>query len=119
MKYFEEMNSKYGFNDGYSVPPDAYKCREVYCITLNKLLEKNDSICRIIPFDRPGLHNGCMWMRVPKDNLLSHVECEPDEAWTKSVDEAMELGLDEFVAVECSIYEDALEDFLEELCPTE
>lgn len=118
MKYFQEMDTKWGFEDGNCVPPDAEKCREVYIKVLNKLLEKNGSDCRIIEFDRPGVHNWCLWLRVWKENLNSHEEHPVDDAWTKSVDEANEMGLDEFVETECFIREEELETFLkEQLCP--
>ncbi len=30
MKYWDELNSKYGFSDGEAQPPDADAAREVY-----------------------------------------------------------------------------------------
>jgi len=120
VKYFDEMNTKYGFNDGSSVPPDAEMCREVYCKVLNILLEKNSSAFRIKPFDRPGVHNWCLWIRVEKDKLDSEEETGfgVDNGWEVSIEEAMDMDLDEFVEVEVKICESALSDFLEEICPT-
>lgn len=117
------MNSKWGFNDGCSIPPDAEKCREVYCKVLNKLLEKNNSEFRIRPYDRNGLHNPIIWITVTKQDIDNEeaeevIDSDRDQAWTDSVDEANEMGLDEFVQTECYILEEELNEFLEEQCPT-
>ena len=99
------MNSKYGFNDGGSVPPDVYECREVYIKVLNKLLEKNSSDFRIKELDRNGVHNPYLWIRVEKDNLGNDEETESptDKAWDDAVSEAYCLGLDDFVETELSM----------------
>lgn len=65
MQYFNEMNSKYGFSDGDTIPSEAVECRTVYVKVLNKLLERFNSLSRILPFDRTGCHNWCLWIRVP------------------------------------------------------
>lgn len=122
MLYFEEMDNKYGFNDGESIPFGIEKYRNVYCKVLNKLLAKNNSECRIVPFDRPGFHNWCLWLRISKndyeksyDELDGRNEIPSDEAWDKSVEEAYELGLDDYIKCIIEIEEDKLGELLNEL----
>ena len=108
MKYWEDMSSKYGFSDGGAIPPDAEACREVYIKVLNGLLCKNGSKCRVIPFDRGGIHNCIMFLIVEPvvyNRYLSGIteitdEIEPDKAYFESLEEACDLGLDGYVVCE-------------------
>ena len=129
MQYFDEMDNKYGFGDGGAVPPDAWAAREVYCTVLNALLEKNKSKCRIVPYDRGGCHNPCLFLRVSKDyfdalkdkNDPDHSstrdmkELETDEAWEMSVEQAMELNLDNYIETKVHVDENGLTELISKL----
>lgn len=62
MKYWEEYQSKWGFGDGDSMPPDAWQIRYVYCYAFNVMAEALGSKNRLVPLDRPGMHN-CYLLR--------------------------------------------------------
>ena len=64
MRYFDEMFSKWGFGDGDVEPDGILAYREVYVTAMNSLLAQTDSAIRLLPYDRPGLHNGCMLVSV-------------------------------------------------------
>lgn len=131
MKYFSDMNTKYGFNDGESVPNEAWEIRKIYCTVLNALLEKNKSKCRIVPFNRSGVHNPCMWIRIEKNSFdflkenndpnqlydnpnqfRNAIEAEKDPAWDLSVKQAMELGLDDLININIETNENLLQETL-------
>lgn len=123
MKYWNEMDTKYGFNDGYAIPPDAEACREVYVKVLNGLLRKNESKCRIIPVNVPTRYNTLIWMRVGIPAYNRHLsgiteitdEVPADEAWNNSVEEAMEIDLDSYVRCEPTVDWSGLENDLHEI----
>ena len=127
MQYFEEMDTKYGFSDGGAVPPDAWAAREVYCKVLNILLEKNKSKCRIVPYDRGGCHNPCLFVIVSKEyydalkdkndpNHQSGMEkSKTDEAWEMSVEQAMELNLDNYIETKVEVDENGLTELISKL----
>jgi hypothetical protein len=64
MKYWEDYQSKWGFGDGDAVPPDAALLRQVYCRELNRELQKRKSTVRLLAWDRPGVHNPLLILRV-------------------------------------------------------
>ena len=127
MRYFDDMNDKFGFGDGECVPHDASVCRQLYCRFLNVLLEKHGSECRIVTYDRPGLHNWCLWQRIPRsvfDGLSENIrnseepindaieEPVADEGWALALAEACELNLDELVMVRVSTDEKEIVEML-------
>jgi hypothetical protein len=67
MKYWEDFQTKWGFGDGDSVPPDALMLRQVYVRELNRLLARRKSAVRLLAFDRPGMHNPLLIVRVTAD----------------------------------------------------
>lgn len=105
MRYWEDMSSKYGFSDGGAIPPDAEACREVYIKVVNGLLRKNGSKCRVIPFDRDGIHNPILYLVVDISAYNRYVmgisglaqEIERDNQYYESLQEACILGLDDYV----------------------
>lgn len=131
MIYFNEMNNKYGFADGSAIPREALECRTVYVRVLNVLLERLGSACRILPFDRGGCHNWCLWIRVSVETynqivsetksgsdpdgsgLQDYQEPEPDDAWRQAVGIANQMGLDECIEVRVQIDDSALNETLE------
>ena len=123
MRYFEDMSCKYGFGDGGSVPPDAFDCREVYVRVLNALLERHQSAVRVVAYNRPGMHNSCMILRVPLavfetlpadpaikglSAIPSHDPVTNDDAYETAFAEAMEMDLDDCVICKVSIHPGAL-----------
>jgi len=62
MRYWEDFQSKGGFEDGDSVPPDAQALRYVYVREINRLAAKLKSKVRLVAFDRCGMHN-CLLIR--------------------------------------------------------
>lgn len=123
MQYWDEMNNKYGFGDGSAYPAGVELYRDVYVKTVNKLAENRNSDLRIVPFDRAGVHNYCLWMVVPKEWFETvylpkqkpgeqwegvdfkdlpnpdEPEPEPDAELETAIEEAMGLDLDSFVEV--------------------
>lgn len=120
MKYWEEFQSKWGFGDGDSIPPDACAIREVYVREINKLAAKRGSGVRLMAYDRSGMHNCYLITRV----LLGLVKgiapnrlCigqfrggfdipvkyrnlpppEDDSAMKKAIQEAYDMNLDSYV----------------------
>ncbi|MEI6166507.1 MAG: hypothetical protein WCS52_04875 [bacterium] len=117
MKYWEDFQTKWGFGDGDSVPPDALMLRQVYVRELNNLLRKRQSAVRLLSYDRPGIHNSLMIVRVdaqlvckvPERRLWLGQEIggweppgdwsepETDAAYDAVLDEAEDMELDSMV----------------------
>ena len=60
MKYFDDMNDKYGFNDGEAVPNEADRHRAVYIQAINRMAELLRSKSQAEAYDRMGVHNWCL-----------------------------------------------------------
>lgn len=104
MNYWDEMRTKWGFNDGSSYPPDVEQAREVYIKAVNFFAEKLGSGLRAYAYDRAGVHNYCLIMFAPKDfdmsdekGLRELPEMEPDDAMYDAVMQASELGVDGWI----------------------
>jgi len=109
------MTSKWGFNDGESLPEGVELYRDVYLRAMNLLLDFYRSSTRLIAFNRPGLHNPCMVLGVTAgyfdsltpDEVCSGTTCIPedrrllaqDDAYCQAVADAMALSLDRAVVV--------------------
>lgn len=102
MKYWDEMQDKFGFSDGSSIPPDARVCRELYVRVINRLCEKRGLPIRAESYDRPGLHNWCM---IVMRNLNGH-----RNEWADVFTEALEMQLDDYIRVEVTVAEDEVTD---------
>jgi len=117
MRYWDDMNDKYAFGDGCSVPPDAELCRSVYVQALNIVAARLKSNVRCIAYNRPGSHNPVLivmvtlaqYKKIPHPHVISGDfdldslpnEKEPnDEAWEATVAECNEMGLDDYVISE-------------------
>lgn len=110
MLYFDDMRTKYGFDDGNVIPPDAEARRTVYVRALNVLAEKYDSSVRAIAYDRFGVHNWCLILFASLDADLTRFdwhEEDPDNAMQKAIDaldDTLTTGdVDDFVIVRVSI----------------
>ncbi len=69
MQYFEELTSKYGFNDGEAVPDGIIAYRSVYIEAINALAEAFESEYRAISYNRLGVHNPYLIMFAKKADL--------------------------------------------------
>ena len=126
MMYYDEMLSKYGFNDGNSTPTGIEKYRQVYITVVNRLCQKLGSNVRVVAYDRPGVHNGCMILPILIDDFIplpyENRKGEPldgfqgktysDEMYEEATIRACELFLDDYINVQVTVANDALEEFL-------
>ena len=103
MKYFDEMQTKWGFGDGGLVPPDAEACRTVYVEALNQIAAKLGSELRAYAYDRPGAHNPFLILFRGKDAQTDHEELEPDEPMVEAITCCGVLDLDDLVEVQVTI----------------
>jgi hypothetical protein len=132
VKYFDEMCSTYGFNDGDSEPIGLLAYRAVYLTVLNALLELAGATVRVIGFNRTGLHNRVMILPVTAafcatltaEHVTDGLSVVPDAAlaqedtgYTNAVCAARELDLDDYVVVQVAIDTAALEDLLSNHLP--
>lgn len=76
MKYYADMRTKFGFDDGDDVPVEAWDLRDLYVRFMNDLAVKRGSAVRAYAYDHPGLHNTCQILY--RDLAGDDVE-EPDE----------------------------------------
>jgi hypothetical protein len=128
MQYYEDMTSKYGFNDGNYAPAGIDKYRDVYVRAINAVAESLGSKHRVVPFDREGCHNSYLivpvyaewfnefYMSKQKDGFLLipadefetdktevkkiYVE-EEDMLLTDAINIAQEMQLDDWI--ECTV----------------
>lgn len=108
MKYWEEMQSKWGFDDGGATPAGIEHYRAAYILAVNALAESLGSRVRAIAFNRGGIHNWCLILTVPMEIALKD-PTEPlaayelgdgetrDDAFDNAVELAMEEGIDSYV----------------------
>lgn len=92
MRYWDDMNDKYAFGDGGSVPPDAWACRSAYVLAVNGLAELRGSLQRVVGFDRGGVHNPCLILMVPADCIS---KAGKDDNGAPLVDSIAELEIGE------------------------
>ena len=103
MKYFDEMQTKWGFGDGGLIPPDAEACRTIYVEALNQVAAKLGSDLRAYSFDRPGMHNPLLLLFRRKDAQTDHEEREPDQPMNEAIACCCGLDLDDLVEVQVTI----------------
>jgi hypothetical protein len=127
MIYFDDMTDKYGFGDGSTTPMGIDDIRSLYITGFNTFLEVFNSNVRVVAFNRPGLHNGCLIVQINKDDFVKFVNpCDGDEltreifdtevnfddAYHNAYDACMEAGLDDFVVTTVTVDQEAVKDFL-------
>ncbi len=130
MRYWDDMRTKYGFNDGGAVPDGAEVYRTVYIRAVNQLAEQLNSSVRATAYDRAGVHNWCLILfyavndlsdRTPSElteplDLSAGEVLEPDEAMDEAIRQAYLLDLDSFVQVSVDLSDD-FEGFVTALYP--
>jgi len=102
---WEDFRSKWGFNDGAMTDARDYEARDKLCEMLNAREEMKAAGVRAIPFDRPGVHNGCMIIVLP-DTLVSRTKSWRRSGATIRSEEAglpddLEMDVDELI---CEAY---------------
>lgn len=120
MRYWDDMRTKYGFNDGGAVPDGAEVYRTLYIRAVNQLAEQLASGVRAAAYDRAGVHNWCLILfyavndlsgRTPDElaeplDLSAGEVLEPDEAIDEAIQQASLLDLDGFVQVSVDLSDD-------------
>jgi len=129
MRFWNEMQDKYGFADGEALPEGVDVFRAVYIGVVNALAAQLGSAVRAVAYDRPGIHNGCLILFYSLSDLEAYnvslftqsielgVEAvEADEAMQEAIRQADLMNLDDFVEVQVSIT-DEFTNFLLNLHP--
>lgn len=129
MRFWEDMQSKYGFSDGEAMPDGIEVYRDVYIRAVNQLAEQLGSGVRVVAFNRAGVHNWCLILIHHLSDLQAqHIEdftahvniaaetCEIDEGMEEAIRQANELELDSLVEVTVTVADD-FEGFIEALHP--
>jgi len=130
MRYWDEMRTKYGFNDGGVVPDGVEVYRAVYIRAVNKLAEQLGSRVRATAYDRAGVHNWCLILFYDVNDLASRTPDEltapldlsagevldPDVAMDEAIRQGYLLDLDSFVQVSVDLSDD-FADFVAALYP--
>ena len=100
---WDDFTDKWGFQDGETTEGRDYRARNQICKLLNPREDMRAAGVRAIPFDRPGVHNGCMIIVVPDQPGLTDEELE--QKWMEHEFEAVHLPetvygeeLDELIA---------------------
>lgn len=119
MRFWEDMQSKYGFSDGGAVPDGAEVYRAVYIKAVNRLAEQLTSNVRATAYDRTGVHNWCLILFYAVTDLAGHTAdeltdtldlsaevLEPDEPMSEAIRQAYLLDLDGFVNVSVALADD-------------
>lgn len=129
MRFWDDMQHKYGFSDGEAVPDGSEVYRAVYIRAVNALAAQLGSGVRAVAYDRPGVHNWCLILfyrvcdlEANGIHLLTlHVEidaavAESDEAMEEAIRQVDMFDLDSLVEVKVSIADD-FADFVANLRP--
>ena len=129
MRFWNEMQDKYGFADGEAIPEGAEVFRAVYIRAVNALAAQLGSAVRAIAYDRSGVHNSCLILFYRVSDLEAHdvslfsqpIEldidsAEPDKPMEEAIQQADLMNLDDFIEVKVSVT-DEFTDFLLNLHP--
>jgi hypothetical protein len=76
MRYWESFQTKWGFGEGETVPPDAWALRYVYVREINRLAAKLGSKVRLIAYDRGGHHNSLLIRRIDAEAVRKAQELD-------------------------------------------
>lgn len=115
MRYWDEMTSKYGFNDGESIPEGIEIYRDIYIRTVNKLASGYGSKVRAYGYDRPGVHNWCMVLFREASSVTEDEELADGPMEAAIDDVKNNCYLDDFVMVDVQLDDEEFESFLENL----
>lgn len=129
MRFWEDMQSKWGFSDGDAVPDGVEVYRNIYIRAVNQLAGELGSSVRVVAYDRFGVHNWCLILMYQLADLQAHhVEdftaptdidaevAQADDAMEEAIRQAYELDLDSFAEVTVTLSDD-FEGFVTQLRP--
>jgi hypothetical protein len=128
MRFWDDMQTKYGYSDGDATPDGVEVYRTVYIRAVNRLAEQLGSRVRAVAYNRFGVHNSCLIILYRLCDLegqecdltlhtdLAAGEAAPDEAMGEAIRQAYELDLDNFVQVFVTI-DDNFDTFVTQLSP--
>jgi hypothetical protein len=99
MRYWEDMQDKYGFDDGNKEPPGADQYRAAYLMAVNALLQLHGSHNLYAPYNPPSMHNSCLVVLVTAETWDQHGQEINRGTWTPSrepvvADEQHDLALE-------------------------
>ena len=103
MTFWEDMQGKWGFSDGDAVPAEALIARQVYIQGVNVLAERFGSQCRCVAYNRQGMHNSILILKMKLENFktLTPAQVIGEEEWDETLvrdgsgsDEAMEKAIE-------------------------
>jgi hypothetical protein len=122
------MKEKYGFEDGATFPPGVEIYRDVYVKAINHQAKQTGSDQRIVPYNRPGVHNLYMVWLVTKEwfdtvflprqqegEMWGTAECEEldingtdidsvmDDAMKMAIQIAYGLNLDSYISTKVRV----------------
>lgn len=129
MRFWNDMQSKYGFGDGDAVPDGVAVYRAVYIRTVNTLAAQLGSAVRATAYDRAGVHNWCLVLFYRAEDLaareiidftqpldITAETVEPDDAMNEAIRQTYEFDLDSFMRVRVEVNA-AFEQFVTNLKP--
>jgi len=134
MRYWDDMQDKFGFQDGGAIPPDAWKCRKAYVMAVNTLAAKFGSNTRAFAFDRGGMHNSCMILLCTAEqaatlkpeelcegssNFPWEHEASPDDLFWDAYRHACDMDVDGYVNITVQFEEADAEALLEAVAEVE
>jgi hypothetical protein len=128
MRYFEEMESKWGFGDGEATPAHIDLYRKAYVLAINRLAEAKRSQFRAVAFDR-CTHNSCLIVFTNVSELTGHTADEladgsvaptytflqyrdTDAAMSEAYSEASDMEPDSYVEIDAKLDEEGLNEAL-------
>jgi hypothetical protein len=130
MRYWNDMQTKFGFSDGEAVPDGVGIYRAIYIRAVNRLAEQLGSKVRATAYDRAGMHNWCLILFYDTNDLvglaidelvqpldLSAKGRDEDEGMHEAIRQAYLLELDNFVEVTVHLSTD-FDEFVMTLEPT-
>jgi hypothetical protein len=114
LRYWDDMQSKYGFDDGDNEPAHAGEARGLYVRVLNTLLAACGALTRYEAFDRPGMHNSCL---IVKSGTEDHEMGCIDESYKvqTAIDAANDMYLDDYIMTQTWIDLEALDQDMPEI----
>jgi hypothetical protein len=99
---WEDFTTKYGFQDGETHEDVDFQARNRLVKDLNKHKLVKAAKITVVPFDRPGIHNGCMLLVFP--NPQKRTPAQLTKAWSR-LNGLKEVNLPEGVDVSVMISE--------------
>lgn len=98
----DDFSDKYGFGDGAMLEGRDWRARDKLCELLNDRAKIKEAGIRVVPFDRPGVHNACQILLLPDQSGLTDAELEAkwraDQLDEVSLPDSLEMEVGEMIA---------------------